>query len=183
MQPTKSERDVLPPEIFEILPALYPRFARALQECELSAAEIYALSAIKHSGKQIEGRNAILVSDLTDQLSAVVGYHWPSGASTVIGKLVERGFVDRRNISSAQKKEVFGLAYGSKSAVILRPAGLVKLTEAPGAFNRAANRLVTQLDTPEHMSWAARRAIVFIFDRFRKLAPHLLKALHSKPVD
>jgi hypothetical protein len=61
----------------------------------------------------------------------------------------------------------------------LRKEGLVKLTEAQAAFNQATNRLVARLNAGEHMSWAARRAIVFIFDRFRKLAPDLLKALHS----
>src|SRR6266545_3523184 len=123
-------KNVLPPELFDVLPALYPRFTRLLDQCGLTAAEVFALSCVKHSGRNIGQSPAILLSDLKNQLISVVGYEQNGGGpSTVVNKLFDKGWLERRRLTPIDKRSVFGTADGSKAAVVLSTQGMAKLEQ------------------------------------------------------
>jgi hypothetical protein len=171
--------NLLPDGFFDIIPALMPRFARILENCELTIAEGFALSCVKHSDKQLGGRPVVLLSDLTHTLVTVIGYEETGGgAATVLTKLFDRGFLERGRLTVLQKKALFGQQGGTKAVVILRQEGAEKLNEFKTKFNSALVLLLSQVPAGKYLSRAvsilARRAI-------KSLTPDFLNSLHSLP--
>src|ERR1035437_6578913 len=155
---------LLPAGFFDIIPALMPRFARVLEECELTIAEGFALSCVKHSDKQLDGRPVALLSDLTHTLVTVIGYEETGGgAATVLTKLFDRGLLERGRLTVLQKQTLFGQSGGTKAVVILRQEGVKKLDEFKTKCNSALILLMSQVPTGKYLSRAvsilARRAI------------------------
>jgi hypothetical protein len=170
---------LLAPEFFDLIPALMPRFVRVLEECDLSVAEGFALSCVKHSSQRLDGRPVMLLSDLTHALVAVIGYQENGGgAATVTTKLFERGLLERRRIPGPQKKDLFGQATGSKAAVVLRQEGAEKLEEFKTKFNTAFAAFLSQVPAGLRLT-----RVINMVSRFtiKSLPATLLNTLHSLP--
>lgn len=181
-----NKQHVLPAEVFDLLPALYPRFTTLLKSCNLTAAEVFALSCVKHSGKKVDGKNALLLAELTRMLVAVVGYEKKGGgAAGVISDLAEKGFLKKQGISKHEKQEIFPDLDGNNTVVILSENALEELETFKEQFNLAVDRLIDQL-VVELTSRsrvkggpAAARLVRLILNQFKRIAPHLVKALYS----
>lgn len=170
--------NLLAPAFFDVIPALMPRLARVLQDCDLTVAEGFALSAVKHSDKELNGRPVLLLSELTDTLITVIGYEeHGGGAAAVTTKLFDRGLLERGRLTIQQKKALFGDARGSKAVAMLRPEGAAKLEEIKAEFNAALDLFLNQLPT------GGRQLAKMISTVSRLLAkrlpPFFLSSLHT----
>jgi len=120
----------LPRELYQFLPALYPRLLEVLRSAGLTANEAFVLSYIKNVGKEVTpGVHAMPIADLRVVVQKL-GYS-AAGAGGFITTNLEkrRKLVTLQRLSPEEKLEFFPDSPGYRDAVIVTELGMSKLRE------------------------------------------------------
>lgn len=132
----------LPPELYQVIPALYPHFVDILNSANVTGPQFFVLSFVRHRGQEIQpGVTALPVSDIKDNLVKAGVYESVSGAAGFIGSLEAKGWLRHIRITRQQKDEVFPLATGYRDVLVLTAAGERLLDEV----NRLVDALFARL--------------------------------------
>jgi hypothetical protein len=172
----------LPPAMFDLVPALFPELTLLFVKCDASPAVIYALTYVKHYGKQTEnGHRVILRSELADALEKMLhDKKSDSAMSDFITDLVNRELLSKTALTSDQKHTLYGDSHGRKDALILTEPGSAKIDEFKAAVNALFESLVAGDSSKE-----AKRAIDSFVGKLGPVSGFLIRSLqkrqHSEP--
>jgi len=125
-------RQRLPKELYRLVPALYPHLAEILVRSGLTGTVFFALSHVRHSGKELpDGMVGLPIADLKNILLKVGEYESTSGAHGFITNHLENSlkYLEHRTITPEEKKALFPESPGYRDVVVITPAGAGKLDE------------------------------------------------------
>src|ERR1700722_5746254 len=97
----------LPSETFDLIPALLPHLAIIFARCELTAAEIFTITHIKHFGKErSNGQRVILRTALVEELYKVLHQnHSASGMAGFLTEMVNRQLLIKSSLTEEEKTQ------------------------------------------------------------------------------
>lgn len=134
----------LPPYVLAILPPLYVAFTRMLARFKLSGSELLSLFLLRSSPVTIGDRKVLLLTDLIERISFSMGYVQSAPASDLIGKLNNRGLIQKMHITDGQREALFPKGKRN-SAVFLEAAGDRLFQDFCSALEDATREFLAQL--------------------------------------
>lgn len=163
-------KPLLPPEVFDFVPALYPHLLECLKNAEISGSVFLALSYTKRFSKPTDRGEALLLWELTGVLVQTGLYKDRKSAGGFIDDLVNQGFLRKDVITKTLRNELWPDAGGYSHVVVLEKSGKDRLAEVNSQIQLLAERAVTPV---------ARPGVRLILKTFRPLANELIERLDA----
>ena len=168
----------LPESVFAVIPALYPHFVLALEDCGLTGPQFFAMSYMKHFGRDVrDHKHAVLLAELTAILRRTFGYSGGGGVNNLLKPLIEEQLIIKLGITQAERsKEFADCVDGNNIVYYLAPSGKEKLSQ----FNELLHSLYSDFFSNRKRSTILQIIENKILNQIDSIAPDILKYLHDR---